>query len=262
MKKYQVVSVVEAELEDMIRQSPELIEEGLTFVDHQAFTERGPLDVLLVDSGHSLVVGELKVAEDDSMLVQAIDYYDYVNRNLDGYARAYRKHKIDPTQEPRLLLVAPSFSVNLLNRVKWLSMPVSLYTFQCIRLADGGSEVIPVYKEVSPPGAPARVEAYSLADRYEYITDEAIRKLAQDLVAEIEGWEPKRLHAEAIKYAISVKFGGRLLAYVEPRRKHFLVSMYDEDANWASWTVNEPADLEVLRPLLRMNYEKLKGNGA
>ena len=69
MKKYKTVGVTEAQLEDLIRQGPELIEEGLRFVDHQASTGRGPLDVLLVDNRGALVVAELKVVVDEAMLV-------------------------------------------------------------------------------------------------------------------------------------------------------------------------------------------------
>ena len=136
MRKYRVIEVSETELEDLIRRAPELIEAGLEFVDHQAFTARGPLDVLLVDSGRALVVAELKAVEDDGILVQGIDYYDYVLRNLDGFARAYRQHKIDPNQTPRLFLIAPSFSVTLLHRIKWINIPISLFTFQCIEFED------------------------------------------------------------------------------------------------------------------------------
>jgi len=258
VRKYQVVDVSEAQLEDMVRQSPDLIEDGLAFVDHQAATERGPLDVLLVDSGNALAVAELKVVEDDSMLVQGIDYYDYLSRNLDRYARAYKKHKIDPTQEPRLILIAPSFSVNLLGRIKWLNLPVSLYTYQCIRL-DGASDIMPVYREVSPPGAPERIEAYSLEDRFTYITDPAVQKLARALVTEMQGWDPKNLHADPIKYSVSIKVGGRLLAYLEPRRKYFHISMYDEDRDWASWEISTAKDVDKVRRIIRMNYDKLKG---
>ena len=83
-----------------MRQAPGLIEPGLDFVAHQSFTDKGRLDVLMVDSGHSLVIAELKVVEADTMLSQGIDYYDYVIRNLDGYARAYSEHKIDPNRGP------------------------------------------------------------------------------------------------------------------------------------------------------------------
>ena len=56
MKKYRWVEVSETKLEDLIRQGTDLIEEGLVFVDHQRMTDRGPLDVLMVDSGGALIL--------------------------------------------------------------------------------------------------------------------------------------------------------------------------------------------------------------
>jgi RecB family endonuclease NucS len=62
--------VSEAVLEDLVRRDAGLIEEGLVYVDHQKPTAGGRLDVLLADSGKSLVVAELKVVQDDGMLLQ------------------------------------------------------------------------------------------------------------------------------------------------------------------------------------------------
>ncbi len=258
MKKYKVIDISETQLEDMIRQAPELIEAELEFVDHQAFTERGPLDVLLVDSGRSLVVAELKVIEDDSMLVQGIDYYDYVLRNLDGYARAYKQHKLDSSQEPRLFLIAPSFSVALLNRIKWINIPISLFTFQCIEFPDSKGEIIPVYKEITAPTVPDRIETYSVEDRYNYITDNNMRKLAKAIVSEIQEWDSKKVFAEATKYAISIKYSGRVVAYVEPRRKYFLLSTYDSEGNWVWHPVNSKSDVDISMPEIKANFEKIK----
>jgi hypothetical protein len=82
LKKYRTVNIREAQLEDLVRQAPEFIEDGMQFVDHQRSTTRGRLDVLLVDSGRALAVAELKVVEDDGMLMQALDYFDYVHARL------------------------------------------------------------------------------------------------------------------------------------------------------------------------------------
>ena len=136
MKKYKPAEVSEKQLEDLIRQAPDLIEEGLHFVDHQRITDRGPLDILLVDSGNALVVAELKVVEDDAMLVQGIDYYDYVSRNVDGITRAYKDFNINPKQTVRLFFIAPTFSISLLNRCKWIDIPVSLFTYKCVTFED------------------------------------------------------------------------------------------------------------------------------
>ena len=82
MKIYKVIEIPEKQLEEIARKAPHLIEEGLGYVGHQQRTNRGPLDVLFVDSGNALVVAELKVTEDDGMLVQSIDYYDYITINI------------------------------------------------------------------------------------------------------------------------------------------------------------------------------------
>lgn len=247
------MNVSETELEDLIRQAPELIEEGLRFVDHQAHTSRGPLDVLLVDSGGALVVAELKIVEDDGMLVQAIDYYDFVYGNLDSFSRAYKQHKINPDQEPILYLIAPSFSVNLLNRIKWVNIPISLFTFQCIELEDAKSEILPIYKFVAYPIAQERIQAYSMEERFDYITDQHVRDLARDLITRISDCDPGQVFAEAIKYDVSIKHKGRVLGYLAPRRKFFLVYTYDSDGIWTPYRVDDDGGLEVAMDALEAN---------
>jgi len=73
MKKYMKVDVSEQLLEDLIRQNAAMIEGGLVYLDHQKQTTHGRLDMLLADSGNTLVIAELKVTQDDGMLMQALD---------------------------------------------------------------------------------------------------------------------------------------------------------------------------------------------
>jgi hypothetical protein len=98
MTGYTYIDVTEQQLEDLLRQYVDRVEDGLRYVAHQRFTESGRLDVLLVDSGRSLVLTELKVIDDDTMLFQAIDYYDYVSSHVEAFARLYSAFLIDPTQ--------------------------------------------------------------------------------------------------------------------------------------------------------------------
>ena len=225
MRRYKIVEVQEKDLEELVRKYPEYIEQRLRYVDHQKRTDRGPLDVLFVDSGKALVVAELKVVEDDSMLVQGIDYYDYITRNLEGLARAYKSKNIsiDPTQKPRLFLIAPSFSVSLLNRCKWIDIPISLFTFQCIAFEDNPKEIIPIFKEVTIPSRPQPIDVYTIEQRLDYITDRKVRKTVENLLNEIKGWDDKNILIEPTKYDISIKVSGRVFAYLGPRRKHFII---------------------------------------
>jgi hypothetical protein len=45
---------------------------------------------------------ELKVEGEDEMLVQALDYYDYIYSNRDRLAREYSRAKIITEEDPRI----------------------------------------------------------------------------------------------------------------------------------------------------------------
>ncbi|MDD4902867.1 MAG: endonuclease NucS [Patescibacteria group bacterium] len=257
MKQYKSIEVSEKQLEDLVRQGASLIEEGVRYVDHQRSTERGPLDVLMVDSGNALVVAELKVVEDDTMLVQGMDYYDYISKNIEGISRVYKDYHIDPGQTARLFLIAPSFSISLINRCKWIDIPISLFAYKCITFEDS-KEITVVFSEVSIPSTPETVEAYDLKDRLEYITSLDMRKIANDLIEEIRGWDAANITIEPTKYDMSAKVSGRVFAYISPRRKFFWVYTYDNEKKWASFLINQKEDLEAVKVLLKNNIDRLR----
>ena len=63
MLKYERAILSEKELEDRIINNPDLIEDGLRYLEHQRQTTTGRFDILFVDNNDSLVVSELKVVE-------------------------------------------------------------------------------------------------------------------------------------------------------------------------------------------------------
>jgi hypothetical protein len=256
MKKYKWVEVNETQLEELIRQGTELIEEGLVFVDHQRMTDRGPLDVLMVDSGGALVLAELKVHEDDKMLMQALDYYDWVVRHAEAFTRLYKKHKIKPTQTPRLFLIAPSFSITLLTRCKWIDVPISLYTYKCIQM-EGDTDIVPVFAEQAIPPQPVTVEANTIEENLDYITDKVMRELAVEVLEEIQAWETTAITIDAVKHDISVKVSGRVLSYLSPRRKHFLLSAKNPEGNWTNYPIHQKDDWPEVKALLKLNVESI-----
>ena len=255
MRKYKTVDASEKQLEEIVRKFPELIEMGLRYVDHQKRTSRGPLDVLFADSGSALVVAELKVVEDDEMLGQGLDYYDYITRNLEGYARAYKSKKIDPTQTPRLFLIASSFSMALLNRCKWIDIPIFAFSFQCVAFDDKPGEIVPVFKEVTLPSRPQPVEVYTIKQRLDYITDSGVRKTVEALLKEIQDWDEENVLIEPTKYDVSIKYSGKVFAYLSPRRKHFTIYTYDEDGEWKGFPIRSDDDLGKIKLLVKKNYE-------
>jgi hypothetical protein len=257
MKNYKSIEVSEKQLEDLIRQGANLVEEGVRYIDHQRNTERGPLDVLMVDSGNALIAAELKIIEDDVMLVQGIDYYDYISKNIEGISRVYKDFHIDPSQTARLFLIAPSFSVSLLNRCKWVDIPISLFTYKCITFEDS-EEIIPVFSERTVPSVTEIVEVYNLDDRLKYITNSEIRELLRGLIKEIRNWDTENISIEAVKYSISLKIFGRVFSYIHPRRNFFIIDTNDNEKKWTGFPINQKEDLETVKVLLKANIDRLR----
>ena len=231
------------------------IEEGLGFVDHQKQAAGGRLDVLMVDSGKSLVVAELKVVQDDGMLMQGVDYYDYVSSHVEAFARLYKTHKIDPTQEVRLFLIAPSFSQTLINRCKWLNLPIFLFIYNCLKF-DGDEDIVPIFSEQAIPTPPEVVEVTHLDDHLNYITDSEVRKKVSELLEEIKNWKPGSISLDSIKYAISMKVHNRVFAYFYPRRKHYLLATYNDQEVWTEYIIKDDDDLAKVKPIMQAAMER------
>ncbi len=255
MKKYTKADVSEKELEDLVRRHAEQIEEGLAYVDRQKEAAGGRLDVLMVDSGKSLVVTELKVTQDDGMLIQGLDYYDYISTHVEAYARLYKSHAIDPTQRVRLFLVAPTFSQTLVNRCKWLDLPISLFTFNCLRF-EGEPDVIPIFTEQQITAPPEVVEVAHLDDHLNYITDTAVREKVAALLEEIKNWRPGNISIDPIKYGVSMKVNGRVFAYLWPRRQHYVIGTYDASDEWKEYPVKTEDDLATVKPIAKEAMER------
>lgn len=256
MKPYKKTDVSEAGLEHLVQHHPNVIEDGLVYVDHQKAAAGGRLDVLLVDSGKSLVVAELKVVQDDGMLLQGVDYYDYVSSHVEAFARLYKPQGINPTQQVRLLLIAPSFSQSLINRCKWINLPISLFTFQCLRF-EGDDDVVPIFAEHTIPMRPVVLEEPpTIAGHLAYITDPNLRGKVSLLLDEIKTWKPGGISLEPIKYAISMRVNGRVFAYFYPRRKHYLLATYNADEEWTEYSIKDEDDLAKVKPIIRATMER------
>lgn len=250
MKKYTKADVSEQELEDIVRRNAGQIEEGLIYVDHQKPAAGGRLDVLLVDSGGSLVVAELKVTQDDGMLLQGLDYYDYVSRHVESFARLYKNYSIDPTQQVRLFLIAPTFSQTLVNPCKWLDLPISLFTFSCLKF-EGEADVVPIFTEQQITAPPEIVEVTTLDDHLNYITDATVRTKVTALLEEIKNWKPGNISLDPIKYAISMKVNGRVFAYLMARRQRYLIGTFDAGDEWNEYSVKGDDDLATVKPIMK-----------
>ena len=254
MTGYTVVQVPEQHLEDLVRRYAGKIEEGLRYVDHQKHTADGRLDSLLADSGNALVVAELKVVQDEGMLLQGLDYLDYVSDNIESFTRLYKDFSIDPTQKVRLFLIAPTFSQTLINRCKWLTPQISLYMVTCVKI-DGLDDIIPIFTEQPISAVRPVIEAVKLEDHLAYIKDDALRAQASSFLDEIKGWSDKT-SVDSVVSGISIKVNNKLFAYLYERRKHYIITTFDTDGVWKDFPVRTDEELAAVRPLVKSSMEQ------
>jgi hypothetical protein len=78
------------------------------------------------------------------------------------------------------------------------------------------------------------------------------------LVSEIQAWDTQRVLVEPTKYDISIKTSGRVIAYLGPRRKHFIVYTNDQEGKWTGYPINSENDFESVKLIIHSNFIRVK----
>lgn len=261
MLNYEVIELQENKLESILKDYPNSLETGMKFIDSQRKVGRGPLDLLMLDSGNALVIVELKVNKDDDMLFQALDYYDYIYANKERLAYAYKSKglNIDPSEEPRIILIAPEFSQLLINRCKWLKVKIDLYRYRYLDIKKGEESVgnIVDFIPVEVSSIPEPEEVWSKEDILNYITLQELKEAAKSYMKEIESWYGVR--GDIIQGAISYKIGPNTFAYFHPLRSGFRINGYLSGREWQSIAlVYDKDDLQDAISKTKEAYENIK----
>ncbi|MEM3703598.1 MAG: endonuclease NucS [Candidatus Bathyarchaeia archaeon] len=150
------------ELEQMIASEISLIEKDLAVICSDVpVNDKTTLDILCHDSNGQLVILQLNVEEDDTMLLKGLQSLDYVDKFKSFLKATYNKHKIDDKEKPRLILIAPSFSDTVKRAVESMKgIHIDLYEWEYLKLGDHkGLRLQPIFtwkpvekpKEEKPP---------------------------------------------------------------------------------------------------------------
>jgi|GEM_PF-2618659 len=245
----------ETELENAVITHADAVESGLVYLDHQKRTEGGRLDVLCVDQDGVFVVMELKNKQDDAMLLQVLEYLDYVNENKDRFASFYNKRlkhegkdiEIDKAAPPRIMLVASGFSDALKKCVKYVDedYEVSLKQFKYLRSRKTG-EAAPYFFDVAVEAPAVFEEPKTFDDHINKIADSALRENCLEVIERIKGLGPG-VEYQPAQYWVGFFRGGRRFAILVTRKSVF--HLYVTTAGGKTWqdfpqiTVKKAGDL-------------------
>lgn len=236
MVTFKPVDIEERVLEAELKKDPGVIEDGMKFLDHQVPTGDGFIDLLCADKAGSPTVVELKIKEDDSMLVQALEYTDWINENIDRLAERYPGLAIE---EARVVLIAPSFSERLRRGAKYVSPSLDLLEFEYLQ-SDKGEKGLRIRSvDVGPVKAP--VSPNTLEDHVEYIKNASMNALCKDIIKKIQSIDPGNIELNPTKFYLGLQCKNRNIAAIRTRRDYFYVDYYDND-EWYSLEIRKPED--------------------
>lgn len=216
--------ISELKFENLLIQDLEVIEKGLTFLEHQIPTRKNEtLDILAVDNENVLVVIELKVEEKDTQLFQGIRYLDWATSNLLWLAQTYEKEKgvkIDTNYMPSLILIAPSFSEKLKIAAKYICPYVYLYDYIIVKSKDDIKIICREidYGEIDFPEKPLSISGHK-----EYIKDVGVRQV---LSYALSLFTENNVEVRVRKGSIVLLDKGNIIGRIKCRRNYFKIKSY------------------------------------
>ncbi len=96
----------------------------------------GEIDLLAVDHTYRLTVIDVQTMLDDTLIARGLSHVDWSIRNLATVQRLYPDWVIDASRQPRLVLVAPRFSLALRSGIRQITAPaISCFRYCEVELA-------------------------------------------------------------------------------------------------------------------------------
>ena len=241
----------ETELESLIIRNMDVIEEGLKLISHQVRTGAGIIDILCSDADNRLTVIELKAKESDRVLLQALTYHDWVNENALAIKEMFSKARdVDVNKSPRLILVAPRFSEDLMKAVKYIEPQIDLVEWAYLKSPSGEKglycrpvEVEELERIADPP---------TIQDHINYIIDEDLRTLFKNTIERIKSIG-KGIEVTPTKFRLAFKYRGRNFAILRRRRNFFRIETKSESGEW-----ERSDDIETQKDLALEFFNRIK----
>jgi len=125
-------------LEKIVVKEIAKIESGLTIIGSQIpINGHITVDILCHDDNGQLVVFKLSISEDDMMLFEGLHALNEVNHARRMLKFFNKNYKISDKEPSRLILLAPSFSYNLLTIANGISsVRINLYEWEYLQFGD------------------------------------------------------------------------------------------------------------------------------
>jgi len=134
MMKLRMISIRDpALLQELVIQQIDLIEGQVQVMEVGIYTEWGQV-IIGQDKKGRLVALLLDLIQDETLLLRLIEVYAWIRRIMPLLSRFYAKRGLDSTRAPRIIVVAPGYSVAVADGIEYLTFGVELYIYRGIEI--------------------------------------------------------------------------------------------------------------------------------
>jgi hypothetical protein len=117
-------SLTKERLAALLMECADTLEDGLKAIDTSIPCHPcGEIDVLAVSRTSQLTIIDFDTTPNDALLLRGIGHFHWVVRNLPNVRRMYREQAINFSLQPRLVLLAPQFSLLLRSVARQITCP-------------------------------------------------------------------------------------------------------------------------------------------
>jgi hypothetical protein len=117
-------SVSKERLAGVLREFAGALEDGLKPIDANIPCHPcGEIDLLAMSRSSQLTIIDADTTANDSLLLRGMGHFDWVVRNMPNLRRMYREHAVNFSFQPRLVLLAPQFSVLVQSAARLITSP-------------------------------------------------------------------------------------------------------------------------------------------
>lgn len=218
------------------------MERGLRILGKELDFSGVKIPLLGLDSVGRLVVLEVADKEEQTILFRIIDDFDWVFTHTEEISKRFNAHDIDISLSPRVILVLPQFSQDLLKRITYLGyIDLQIYTYRIINHTVPQNVTFELVSFSSQRRFTKGLEEKSVDELLNYIENPSVKIFCQKVLEEIKRLFPQCSIVSSVGY-ISVQANDKEFFGIYPHRNFFWFNISKKI--WKGIYVNNPAQLE------------------
>lgn len=226
----------------LIVEGIENLERGLKILGENIDFGEIRLPLLGIDVVGRLVILEVFEKEDETILLKVIDDFDWVFNHTDQVRQRFGNFAIDISLSPRVIIVLPRFSPDLLRRISYLGqMELQLYLYRLINHASSQSINFELVSFSSQRKFIKDLEEKSVDDLLNYIENPLVKTVCQKILGQIKQLFPRGSIVSSSGY-ISIQSKDKELFGIYPQRDFFWFN-FSKNV-WQGIYVNSPSQIE------------------